>query len=95
MGIPPFKMPTLNKETLRAEDSMRDGYRPKMLLYLLDELFYIYVQVKNSRRADDKLLLAYEILCALVRVHRTADNGGQGHGPLASQAPPLHLVVEY
>ena len=42
---------------------MRDGYHPKMLLYALDELFYVYVQVKNSWRADDKLLLAYEILC--------------------------------
>ena len=42
---------------------MRDGYHPKMLLYALDELFYIYEQVKNSRRADDKLVLAYEILC--------------------------------
>ena len=62
-GIPPFKMPTLNKETLRAEDSMRDGYCPKMLLYALDELFYIYVQIKNSQRLDDKLVLAYEILC--------------------------------
>ena len=61
--IPPFKMPTLNKETLWAKDSMRDGYHPKMLLYVLDKLFYIYVQVKNSRRVDDKLVLAYEILC--------------------------------
>ena len=42
---------------------MRDGYHPKMLLYALDELFYIYAQIKNSRRVDDKLMLAYEILC--------------------------------
>ena len=42
---------------------MRDGYHPKMLLYVLDELFYVYVQIKNSRRPDDKLVLAYEILC--------------------------------
>ena len=62
-GVPPFKMPIFNKETLRAEDSMRDGYRPKMLLYVLDELFYVYAQVKNSQRVDDKLVLAYEILC--------------------------------
>ena len=63
MGIPPFKMPTLNRETLWAEDSMRDEYHPKMLLYALDELFYVYAQVKNSGRVDDKLVLAYEILC--------------------------------
>ena len=61
--VPPFKMPTLNKETLWAEDSMRDGYHPKMLLYALDELFYIHAQVKNSHRVDNKLVLAYEILC--------------------------------
>ena len=32
---PSLKMPTLNKETLWAEDSMRDGYHPKMLLYVV------------------------------------------------------------
>ena len=63
MGVPPFKMLTLNKETLWAKDSMRDRYHPKMLLYVMDELFYIYTQVKNSQRPDKKLVLAYEILC--------------------------------
>ena len=42
---------------------MRDGYHPKMLLYVLDELSYIYMQIKNSQWEDDKLMLAYEILC--------------------------------
>ena len=42
---------------------MSDGYHSKMLLYALDKLFYVYVQIKNSRREDDKLMLAYEILC--------------------------------
>ena len=40
-----------------------DGYHPKMLLYALDELFYIYAQIKNSQGADGKIVLAYEILC--------------------------------
>ena len=62
MGIPPFKTPTLQKGTLWAIESMRDRYHPKMLLYVLDELFYIYAQIKNSQREDDKLMLAYEIL---------------------------------
>ena len=62
MGVPPFKTPTLNKGTLRAEESMRDGYHPKMLLYALDELFYVSAQIKNSHR-DEKVVLAYEILC--------------------------------
>ena len=64
VGIPPFKTPTLQKGMLRAEESMRDGYHPKMLLYVLDELFYILAQIKNSDR-DDKVVLAYEILCIL------------------------------
>ena len=62
-GVPPFKMPTLQKGMLWAVESMRDGYHPKMLLYVLDELFYIYAQIKNSQQEDDKLMLAYEILC--------------------------------
>ena len=61
--IPPFKMLTLNTKTLWPEDSMRDGYHPKMLLYALDELFYVYLQVKNLWRADEKVILTYEILC--------------------------------
>ena len=75
VGIPPFKMPTLNKETLWAKDSMRDGYHPKMLLYTLDELFYVYTQVKNSQRADDKLVLAYEILCISANHCTNQQNG--------------------
>ena len=73
VGIPTFKMPTLNKETLWAKDSMRDGYHPKMLLYVLDELFYVYAQVKNSQRPDDKLVLAYEILC--ISANHCTDRG--------------------
>ena len=61
--IPPFKMLTLNTEMLHHEDIMRDGYCPKMLLFMLDELFYIYLQIKNLQRADKKIVLAYEILC--------------------------------
>ena len=61
-GVPPFKTPTLNKGTLWAVESMRDGYHPKMLLYALDELFYVFAQIKNSSQ-DEKVMLAYEILC--------------------------------
>ena len=64
VGVPPFKTPTLNKGTLRATESMRDRYRPKMLLYALDELFYVYTKVKDSPQ-DEKVILAYEILCIL------------------------------
>ena len=45
---------------------MWEGYRPKMLLYTLDELFYIYDQVKRHREIDEKLVVAYEILSLAV-----------------------------
>ena len=61
--IPPFKMPTMDVGTLHHEDTMRDGYQPKMLLFTLDELFYIYSQIKKQRRANNKIVIAYKILC--------------------------------
>ena len=79
-GAPPFKTPTLNKETLWPEDSMRDGYCPKMLLYALDELFYIYVQIKNSWRVDDKLVFTYEILCISTNRCTDRQNGVEKTG---------------
>ena len=60
--IPPFKMPSMDIGSLRHEDIMRDGYQPKMLLFILDELFYIYDQIKKQWRADEKIVVAYEIL---------------------------------
>ena len=63
-GVPPFKTPTLNKGTLRAAEIMRDGYHPKMLLCALDELFFIYVQIRDPPQ-DERVVLAYEILCIL------------------------------
>ena len=64
MGVPPFKTPTLNKGMLQAAEIMRDGYPPKMLLYTLDELFFVYAQIRDSPR-DERVVLAYEILCIL------------------------------
>ena len=49
--------------TLHNEDILREGYWPKMLLYALDELFYVFDQVKWQRGTDEKLIVAYEILC--------------------------------
>ena len=61
--IPPFKMPTMDVGTLCHKDAMRDGYWPKMLLFTLDELFYIYFQIRNQQRADEKIIVTYKILC--------------------------------
>ena len=41
-GVASFKTPTMQCHTLQNEDVLHEGYRPKMLLYALDELFYIY-----------------------------------------------------
>ena len=40
-GIVSFKSPTMQCGTLQNEDVLHEGYRSKMLLYALDELFYI------------------------------------------------------
>ena len=65
--IPPFKMPSMDISSLHHEDVMRDGYRPKMLLFALDELFYIYDQIKKQQRANEKIVVAYEIPCLSVQ----------------------------
>ena len=45
--IPTFKTPTMQPGSLHHEDVLCNGYQPKMLLYALDELFYIFDQVKG------------------------------------------------
>ena len=57
-----FKTPTMQHDTLWHDYIMQEGYRPKMLLYTLDKLFYIYDQVKHHRGIDEKFIVAYEIL---------------------------------
>ena len=53
-----FKTPTMQCGTLHNEDVLHKGYHPKMLLYTLDELFYIFDQVKWQRGADERLIVA-------------------------------------
>ena len=67
-GITSFKMPTMQHNTLWHDDIMREGYWPKTLLYALDELFYIFDQVKHHRGIDKKLAVVYEIL-SLAALH--------------------------
>ena len=61
--VPSFKTPIMQPGSLHHKDVMRDGYRPKMLLYTLDELFYVFDQVKRQRGIDEKIVVAYKILC--------------------------------
>ena len=61
-GVASFKMPTMQHGTLQNKDVLCEGYRPKMLLYALDELFYIYDQSKHQRGIDERLVVAYKIL---------------------------------
>ena len=56
-GIASHKMLTMQRDTLWHDDIMQEGYRPKMLLYALDELFD---QVKHHRGIDEKLVVAYK-----------------------------------
>ena len=61
-GVASFKTPTMQRSNLQNEDVLCKGYRPKMILYTLDELFYNYDQVKHHRGIDEKLVVVYEIL---------------------------------
>ena len=65
-GVASFKMPTMQHDTLWHDDVMWEDYRLKMLIYTLDELFYIYDQVKCHRGIDEKLVVVYEILSLAV-----------------------------
>ena len=49
--------------SLHHEEVMRDGYRSKMLLFVLDELFYIFDQIRRQRSADEQIVVTYKILC--------------------------------
>ena len=64
-GIVTFKMPTMQHGTLRNEDVLCEGYRCMMLLYALNELFFIFDQVKHQQGIDKRLVMAYEILCLM------------------------------
>ena len=74
-SIASFKSPTIQHSILQNKDVLHEGYRPKMLLYTLNELFYIYDQVKCHRGIDEKLVVAYEIL-SLTVLHCTECRGG-------------------
>ena len=64
----------MQHDTLWHDNIMWEGYRPKMLLYTLDELFYLYDQVKRHRGIDEKFVVAYEIL-SLAVLHCTEHQG--------------------
>ena len=66
MCIPTFKTPSMQIGSLHHEEVMCNGCRLKMLLYTLDELFYIFNQVRKQGSADEKIIVTYEILCLSV-----------------------------
>ena len=72
------------------DDVKQEGYRPKMLLYALDELFYIYDQVKHHRGIDEKLVVAYEIL-GLAALCCTEHQGWVEKSGMADAMPLVNL----
>ena len=52
--VPPFRTPSMQLGSLHHEEVMCDGYRPKMLLDALDELFYIFNQVRKQQSAYER-----------------------------------------
>ena len=79
-GIASFNTPTMQWHTLRNKDILHEGYRPKMLLYALDELFYIYDQVKHHGGIDEKLVVADEILSLTVLCCMECQGGVENQG---------------
>ena len=57
-----------------------------MLLYVLDELFYVFAQIKDSHR-DNKVVLAYEILC--ISANRCTDR----HNRIEKMSVPDALAL--
>ena len=57
-----LRCPPCSATLWENEDVLHEGYRPKMLLYALEELFYIYDQVNCHGGINEKLVVAYEIL---------------------------------
>ena len=89
-GIASFKMPTMLRDTLQHNNIMQEGYRPKMLLYALDKLFYIYDQVKCHRGIDEKILVAYEII-SFVALHCTEHRGWLEKSHVPDTMPLVNL----
>ena len=73
--VPMFKMSTRQPGLLHHKDIMRDGYRPRMLLYMLNKLFYVHNKVQHHQGCDKKIVTSYEILSLMV-VHCTEHHHG-------------------
>ena len=89
-GITSFKTPIMQCDTLWHDDIMWEAYRPKMLLYTLGKLFYIYDQVKHHRGIDEKLVVAYEIL-SLTALHCTEHRGWVEKSGMLHAMPLVNL----
>ena len=79
-GIATFKTPTIQHGTLQNKDVLCEGYQLKMLLYALDKLFFIFDQVKQQRGVDERLVVAYEILCLMALQCTEQWHGSEKHG---------------
>ena len=67
-----------------------------MLLYALDEVFYIFDQVRKQWSADEKIIVAYEILCLSTlqcteRQHRVERTGMPNALSLLNMNDACHL----
>ena len=64
---PAFMTLSIQVSSLHQEDVMHDDYRLKILLFALDKLFYNFDQIKKQWKVDEKIVVAYEILCLSVQ----------------------------
>ena len=73
--IADFQTPTYDRGTGDPIDVLRTGSHLRMLLYALDELFYVYKGV-GGNDVDGQCVVAYKIL-RVVPLHCTVQHGSQ------------------
>ena len=73
--IDDFQMPTYERDTGVPIDVLRTGSHPHMLLYVLNELFYVYRGV-GENDVDRQRVVAYEIL-TVASIHCMEQHGSQ------------------
>ena len=85
-AVPNFMAPSLNVVNLEPCELDRMGHHPKMFLYMLDELMYLYQGLGNDY--DGQQIVAFEILSLAWKHYCQCKHSCQGksmtHGDVMS-----------
>ena len=91
MEVADFQTPTYDQEMGVPIDVLRTGMHPRMMLYMLDELFYVYRGV-GTNNMDGQCIIAYEILTiALLQYMEWCSNPKKACNTLGNAYPRVNL----